>query len=136
MIVFEPAYDSYIPNILVNGAVPVTVPLEYPSYRIDWEKVRAAKTEKTKAIILNSPHNPTGAVLSPEDIEELRKLVHDTNIFIVSDEVYEHIILDGLPHRSILGIRIYLKEVLFVFHWEKFSIAPDGNWDIVWRRNG
>ena len=102
VIVFEPAYDSYIPNILVNGGIPVTIPLEYPSYSIDWEKVRAAKTDRTKAIILNSPHNPTGAVLSPEDIEELRKLVHGTNIFIVSDEVYEHIILDGLPHCSIL----------------------------------
>ncbi len=102
VIVFEPAYDSYIPNILMNGAVPVTVPLEYPSYRIDWEKARGAKTNKTKAIVLNSPHNPTGAVLSSDDIEELRKLVHDTNIFIVSDEVYEHIILDGKTHHSIL----------------------------------
>jgi methionine aminotransferase len=102
VILFEPAYDSYIPNIIVNGAVPVSVPLEYPSYKIDWEKVRAAKTDKTKAILLNSPHNPTGAVLSPEDIEELRRFVYDTNIFIVSDEVYEHIILDGLSHLSIL----------------------------------
>ena len=102
VIVFEPAYDSYIPNIVVNGAIPVTIPLEYPSYRIDWEKVRSAKTSKTKAIMLNSPHNPTGAVLSPEDMEELRKLVHDSNIFIVSDEVYEHIVFDGLPHCSIL----------------------------------
>jgi methionine aminotransferase len=102
VIVFEPAYDSYIPNIIVNGAVPVPIPLDYPSYRIDWGKVRAAKTTKTKAILLNSPHNPTGAVLSAEDIEELRKLVYDTNIFIVSDEVYEHIILDDLPHCSIL----------------------------------
>ncbi len=102
VIVFEPAYDSYIPNILMNGAVPVTVPLEYPSYKIDWEKARRARTNKTKAIVLNSPHNPTGAVLSSDDIEELRKLVHDTNIFIVSDEVYEHIILDGKTHHSIL----------------------------------
>jgi len=102
VILFEPAYDSYIPNIVINGAVPVPIPLEYPSYRIDWEKVRAAKTAKTKAILLNSPHNPTGAVLALEDIEELRRFVFDTNIFIVSDEVYEHIILDGLPHCSIL----------------------------------
>ncbi len=102
VIVFEPAYDSYIPNILMNGAIPVMVPLEYPSYKIDWEKARRAKTNKTKAIVLNSPHNPTGAVLSSEDIEELRKLVYDTNIFIVSDEVYEHIILDGKTHHSIL----------------------------------
>ncbi len=102
VIVFEPAYDSYIPNVLMNGAVPVPVPLEYPSYKIDWEKARGAKTNKTKAIVLNSPHNPTGAVLSSDDIEELRKLVYDTNIFIVSDEVYEHIILDGKTHHSIL----------------------------------
>jgi methionine transaminase len=102
VIVFEPAYDSYIPNIVVNGAIPVTVPLDYPSYKIDWEKANAAKTPKTKAIILNSPHNPTGAVLSLEDIEALRAFVKDTNIFIVSDEVYEHIILDGKPHYSIL----------------------------------
>ena len=102
VILFEPAYDSYIPNVWMNGAVPVPISLEYPSYRIDWEKVREAKTAKTKAIILNSPHNPTGAVLSLEDIEELRRFVYDTNIFIVSDEVYEHLILDNKPHYSIL----------------------------------
>jgi methionine aminotransferase len=102
VIVLEPAYDSYIPNIIINGGIPVTIPLEYPSYKIDWEKVHAAKTSKTKAIILNSPHNPTGAVLSPDDIEALRGFVNGSNIFIVSDEVYEHIILDGLPHCSIL----------------------------------
>jgi methionine aminotransferase len=102
VILFEPAYDSYIPNIVINGAVPVSVPLEFPNYSIDWQKVKAAKTEKTKAILLNSPHNPTGAVLSANDIEELRSFVQGTDIFIISDEVYEHIILDGIPHRSIL----------------------------------
>jgi methionine transaminase len=102
VIVFAPCYDSYIPNIEMNGAIAVSVPLEFPSYRIDWEKVRAAKTAKTKAIVLNSPHNPTGSVLSPDDIVSLRELVKDTNIFIISDEVYEHLILDGLPHCSML----------------------------------
>ena len=102
VIVFEPAYDCYIPAIKVNGAVPVTVPLEYPSYEIDWKKLRVAITEKTKLIMLNSPHNPTGAVLSHSDISALRNLVRDTNIFIISDEVYEHIILDSLPHLSML----------------------------------
>jgi methionine transaminase len=102
VILFEPAYDSYIPNVWMNGAIPVPIALEYPSYRIDWEKVREAKTAKTKAIILNSPHNPTGAVLSENDIEELRRFVFDTDIFIVSDEVYEHLILDGKTHYSIL----------------------------------
>lgn len=102
VIVFDPCYDSYVPNIEVNGAIAKAVPLDYPSYRINWGKVRAVKSDKTKAIMLNSPHNPTGSVLSPEDIEELRRLVHDTNIFIISDEVYEHLILDGLPHCSML----------------------------------
>ena len=136
VIVFEPAYDSYIPNILVNGAVPVKIPLAYPSYSIDWEKVRAAKTEKTKAIILNSPHNPTGAVLSQEDIEALRSLVYESNIFIISDEVYEHIILDGLTHCSILRYPDLMERsfVCFsigkVFHctgWKLgYCVAPEG----------
>ena len=102
VIVLEPAYDSYIPNILVNGGIPVRVALEYPSYKIDWEKVTAAKSSRTKAIIINSPHNPTGAVTSVDDINSLREFVKDTNIFIISDEVYEHLILDGKPHYSIL----------------------------------
>jgi methionine transaminase len=136
VIVFEPAYDSYIPNIWMNGAIPVPISLEYPTYRIDWEKVRAAKTPRTKAIILNSPHNPTGAVLSVDDIEELRRFVFDTNIFIVSDEVYEHIILDGKPHCSILRYPDLFERsfVCFslgkVFHctgWKLgYCVAPEG----------
>ncbi len=136
VIVFEPAYDSYIPNVWMNGAVPVTVSLEYPSYRIDWEKVRAAKTVKTKAIILNSPHNPTGAVLSADDIEELRRFVFDTNIFIVSDEVYEHLILDGKTHYSILRypdlfersfVCFSLGKVFNCTGWKLgYCVAPEG----------
>jgi methionine transaminase len=135
VIVLEPAYDSYIPNILINGGIPVTIPLDYPSYEINWEKVRAAKTPKTKAIILNSPHNPTGAVLSPEDIEELRRFVYDSNIFIVSDEVYEHIILDELPHCSILRYPDLFERAFVcfsigkVFHctgWKQgYCVAPE-----------
>ncbi|MBL7730864.1 MAG: aminotransferase class I/II-fold pyridoxal phosphate-dependent enzyme [Chitinophagaceae bacterium] len=102
VIVFEPAYDSYIPNIEINGAKAVTIGLVFPDYHIDWQAVRNAITPKTKAIILNSPHNPTGAVLKEEDIRELRAVVKDTNIFIISDEVYEHLIFDGLPHLSML----------------------------------
>jgi len=75
VILFEPAYDSYIPNIEVNGGIAVRLPLVYPDYRIDWEAVRAAITPRTKVIFINSPHNPTGAVLGPSDIEELRKIV-------------------------------------------------------------
>lgn len=102
VIVMQPNYDSYIPNIRVNGAKEVLVDLDLPGYTMNWEKVTAAVTPKTKAIILNSPHNPTAAVLSANDIEQLRKIVAGTNIFIVSDEVYEHIVFDGAPHQSIL----------------------------------
>jgi methionine aminotransferase len=102
VIVFEPAYDSYIPNVEINGGVAVPLPLTYPDYKIDWELVRASITPKTKAILINSPHNPTGSVLDIHDIEELKKIVAGTGIFIVSDEVYEHLIFDELQHQSIL----------------------------------
>lgn len=102
VIMFEPAYDSYIPNIEVNGGKVVSIPLVYPDYHIDWNAVRAAITPRTRAIFINSPHNPTGAVIGPNDIEELRKIVAGTNILILSDEVYEHLIFDNIPHQSIL----------------------------------
>lgn len=102
VILFEPAYDSYIPNIEINGAKAVPLPLTYPDYKIDWELVRASITTKTKAILINSPHNPTGSVLDKNDIAELKSVVAGTNIFIVSDEVYEHLIYDDLPHESML----------------------------------
>lgn len=102
VIVFEPAYDSYIPNIEINGAKAITIDLVYPDYHVDWEAVQAAISAKTKAIIINSPHNPTGSVISKNDIEQLRKIVDGTNIFIISDEVYEHLIFDNIPHQSIL----------------------------------
>jgi methionine transaminase len=102
VIVFEPAYDSYIPNIEINGGKVIPLPLTYPDYKIDWDLVRSSITIKTKAIIINSPHNPTGSVLDKNDIEELKQIVADTNIFIVSDEVYEHLIFDELQHESML----------------------------------
>lgn len=102
VIMFEPAYDSYIPNVEINGAVPVLIDLKFPEYKIDWNEVRNKISAKTKVIMLNSPHNPTGAVLSEEDMQQLRKVVWDTNIFIVSDEVYEHLIFDNISHQSIL----------------------------------
>ena len=102
VIVMEPSYDSYVPNIEVNGAKAILVNLLLPGYNIDWETVRSRVNSKTKAIIINSPHNPTGSVLKENDIEQLRSIVAGTNIFIISDEVYEHIIYDDVPHQSIL----------------------------------
>ena len=102
VIVFEPGYDSYIPNIETNGARAITVKLVYPDYHINWAQVRAVVTARTRAIIINSPHNPTGAVISEDDIRELRDIVKGTSIFIISDEVYEHLVFDGLKHQSVL----------------------------------
>jgi methionine aminotransferase len=102
VIVFEPAYDSYIPNVEINGAKAVPINLVYPGYKIDWDAVKRAINAKTKAILINSPHNPTGSVVGKEDIEQLRALLKDTTIFIISDEVYEHLIFDNIPHQSIL----------------------------------
>ncbi len=100
VVVFEPAFDSYVPVIELCGGVPVYIELKFPDYRIDWNEVQDALTEKTKLMILNFPHNPTGAVLSREDIVSLIRVIEDTDIFILSDEVYEHIVFDGLPHQS------------------------------------
>lgn len=119
VIVFEPAYDSYIPNIEINGAVPVRINLRFPGYSIDWKEVRARLTDRTKAIIINSPHNPTGSVLSKEDIEELRSIVRGTGIFIISDEVYEHLIFDGLKHESMLKYPDLLERSFVCFSFGK-----------------
>ncbi len=102
VILFEPAYDSYIPNIEINGAVAVPIQLQHPTYAIPWDTVRQKITPRTKMIMINSPHNPSGAVLSEHDIENLRSIVADTNILILSDEVYEHLIFDNKVHHSIL----------------------------------
>jgi methionine aminotransferase len=119
VIIFEPAYDSYIPNVEVNGAIPILIDLKFPEYKIDWTEVRQKISSKTKMIMLNSPHNPTGAVLSEEDINELRSIVKGTNIFICSDEVYEHLIFDGIPHQSILRYPELLERSFVCFSFGK-----------------
>ncbi len=119
VIVFEPAYDSYIPNIEINGAVPVLIPLQFPDYTIDWEMVKQKVTPKTKMIILNSPHNPTGSVLNQQDIQQLTNIVNNTGIFILSDEVYEHLIFDGLQHKSILRYPQLLERSFVCFSFGK-----------------
>ena len=101
VIVLEPAFDSYVPAIELNGGIPVYVKFRFPEYGIDWDEVKQSVTSKTRLIILNSPHNPTGAVLSGDDIAALKHIVKDTKILILSDEVYEHIIFDGIRHESI-----------------------------------
>lgn len=136
VIVFEPAYDSYSPNIEINGAKAVPVNLVYPDYHIDWPAVQMAITPKTKAIIINSPHNPTGSVISEKDIQQLRKIIEGTNIFIISDEVYEHLIFDNIPHQSILRYPDLLQRSFVCYSFGKtynctgwklgYCIAPAG----------
>lgn len=101
VIIFEPAYDSYIPAIKINGGIPIPVKLNSNDFSIPWSEVENKITPKTKCIVVNSPHNPTGAILKQTDIEELEKKVKNKNIFIISDEVYEHIIFDDQKHFSL-----------------------------------
>jgi methionine aminotransferase len=132
VVVFEPAYDSYIPNIEINGAIPILIPLKYPdhksdSYQVNWDKVKESISVKTKMIMLNSPHNPTGSVLSKDDIAELRKVVEGTNIIILSDEVYEHLVFDGLQHESILRYSDLFKRRFVCFSFGKYIIVQVGS---------
>ena len=119
VIVFEPAYDSYIPTIELNGAVPILIPLIYPDYSIDWDLVKQKLSPKTKMIILNTPHNPTGSILGTNDIEQLRALVKNTNLFILSDEVYEHLIFDNKQHESMLRYPDLLERSFVCFSFGK-----------------
>jgi methionine aminotransferase len=119
VIVFEPAYDSYIPSIEVSGAKAIRISLTFPEYKIDWSIVKSKVTERTRAILINSPHNPTGSVLSKEDIEQLRAITKDTPIIIVSDEVYEHLIFDNKQHESILKYPDLLERSFVSFSFGK-----------------
>lgn len=101
VIVFEPAYDSYIPVIRLFGGIPKTVKLHYPDYKIDWSVVKLMITDKTKMIIINNPNNPAGNILDEEDIAQLTALVENSNIIILSDDVYENIVFDGKKHLSL-----------------------------------
>jgi methionine aminotransferase len=102
VVIFEPAYDAYGPVIQLNGGKPVYVKMTFPGYRIDWEALKKALTPRTRMIIINSPHNPTGAILSVEDIQILIDIVAGTELLILSDEVYEHILFDGHRHESMI----------------------------------
>ncbi len=119
VIIPEPAYDSYAPSVILAGGKPVFIRLKKPDFRINWEEVRRSVTGKTKLIIVNTPNNPAGYVFSPEDWHELQKITEGTNIFILSDEVYEHIIFDGQTHESILKYPLWKERGLAVFSFGK-----------------
>ena len=102
VIVLEPTYDSYVPSILLAGGTPVYVPLDHGSgYAPDWERVREAITPRTRLLMLNFPHNPSGHCLSEADLRSLEEMLRNTGVLVLSDEVYEHIVFDGRPHQSL-----------------------------------
>jgi methionine aminotransferase len=103
VIVFDPAYDSYQPVVELNGGICRRIPLTFPSYGIDWDTVRDQVSDRTRLIIINTPHNPTGSLLSDDDLDQLAEITRDTNILVIADEVYEHIVFDGLRHASVLN---------------------------------
>ncbi|MDH5366470.1 MAG: methionine aminotransferase [Cyclobacteriaceae bacterium] len=102
VILFDPAYDCYDPAIRLSGGTPIHIKLTQPDFSIDWEVVKNHINPRTKMIMINTPHNPTGAVLSQKDLNSLEDLIKDTNILVLSDEVYEHIIFDDKAHESVL----------------------------------
>ena len=113
VIVLEPAFDSYVPAVRLAGGVPVFVPLDEGDYAVPWDRVKAAITPRTRLMLLNSPHNPSGAVFSAADLDALEAIVRGTDILLMADEVYEHIVFDGQPHQS-LARRPALAERAFV----------------------
>lgn len=102
VIVFDPAYDTYEPGVTLNGGVTRHIALRYPDFSIDWQQVRDTITDRTRLIILNTPHNPTGTIWNAQDIQHLREAISGRNIHLISDEVYEHISFDGEQHLSLL----------------------------------
>jgi len=102
VIVFDPAYDTYAPCVSLNGGKTRHIAMSYPDFVIDWQQVENAINDRTRLIILNSPHNPSGSVIGEEDIRELRRVIEGRDILLVSDEVYEHITFDGRVHQSLL----------------------------------
>ena len=101
VIIFKPAYDSYEPTVQINGGIPIAIQLEGPQYKVNWDEVSQKVNSNTKMIIINTPHNPSATIFSENDMLQLQKITNGTNIIILSDEVYEHIIFDGEKHQSI-----------------------------------
>lgn len=119
VIIIEPAYDSYKPSILIAGGIPKVYTLTYPDYNIDWNKLEAMVSAKTRMIIINTPHNPTGTILKKADLENLEAIVKNKNIIVLSDEVYEHLIYDQEVHQSVLRFPTLFEQSIAVYSFGK-----------------
>jgi methionine aminotransferase len=119
VIVFEPAYDCYIPAIELMGGIVKPIELNYPNFTINWDVVKNTISNKTKLIIINTPHNPSGTTLSEDDMLELQTLISGTNIIILSDEVYEHMVFDGKQHQSVARFSTLAQQSIIVSSFGK-----------------
>ncbi len=119
VIVFTPAYDCYVPPIILNHGKPVFVQMHAPEYRVNWDEVRKVVTRRTKLIIINTPHNPSGTIWNDKDMRELEKLAVDSDALVLSDEVYEHIVFDGAIHHSAARYEELAKRSLIVASFGK-----------------
>ncbi len=135
VIVFDPAYDSYNPAIRLNGGIPVHINLRYPDFSIDWDEVKARITPRTRMIMINTPHNPSGTVLRAGDLSVLEKITHEHDLIVLSDEVYERIIFDNIKHESVLHYPALAQRSVAMFSFGKtfhatgwkvgYAIAPE-----------
>ena len=119
VIVFDPAYDSYDPAVQLAGGVCIHVPLQPPRFRYDWERVKAALTNRTRLLIVNSPHNPACTCISAQDVAALAELLRGRDIYLIADEVYEHMVFDGQTHHSVLAVPELRERSVAVFSFGK-----------------
>lgn len=119
VILFDPAYDSYAPAIEIHGGIPVHLQLKGPDFHIDWNEVKKVANQRTRMIMINTPHNPTGAILTARDMMQLEKITNKTDILILSDEVYEHIIFDGYEHQSVLRYPKLMERSFVIYSFGK-----------------
>lgn len=136
VIVFDPAYDSYEPAVTLAGGKTIHIPLCTPDYSVDWDRVKKAVNSRTRLIIINSPHNPSGSLLSEDDLRSLSEIIRDRNIYVLSDEVYEHMVYDGKRHESVLLHPELAEKSFAVFSFGKtyhatgwklaYCVAPPG----------
>ena len=135
VIVFDPSYDSYNPSIRLNGGIPVHINLKYPDFSIDWEEVKTRITPRTRIIMINTPQNPSGAVLKETDLKTLELLADAHDLIVLSDEVYERIIFDGRKHESVLHYPKLAQRSVAMFSFGKtfhatgwkvgYAVAPE-----------
>jgi methionine transaminase len=119
VIIFDPSYDSYDPAIRLNGGIAVRINLKFPDFTIDWQKVKSRVSNKTRMIIINNPQNPTGTTLTENDLVQLEKLAVENNLIVLSDEVYDRLVYDGLAHLSVLRYPDLAARSLAVFSFGK-----------------